>query len=85
MGENSAERSFVSGIGGIPQAADSGGIIMYETSYYLTAKEVAKAIPCSMSLAYKLIRQWNEKLEKQGKIVIRGKVNRKFFEKQMEC
>ena len=58
---------------------------MYETSYYMTAAEVSKAIPCSLSLAYKLIREMNAKLEKQGKIVIRGKINRKFFEKQMEA
>lgn len=56
---------------------------MYEESYYISAREVAKAVPCSLSLAYKLIRNWNEKLAKQGKIVIRGKVNRKFFEKEM--
>ncbi len=57
---------------------------MYEKTYYLTAKEVAAAVPCSFALAYKLIRNWNEKLQKQGKIIIRGKVNRKFFEKEME-
>ena len=57
---------------------------MYETSYYMSAKEVAAAVPCSLSLAYRLIRQWNEKLQKQGKLIIRGKVNRKFFEKEME-
>ena len=59
--------------------------IMYEESYYISAREVAKAVPCSLSLAYKLIRNWNEKLAKQGKIVIRGKVNRKFFEKEMQA
>ena len=58
---------------------------MYETSYYVGAKEVARAIPCSLSLAYRLIREWNSKLEKEGKVVIRGKVNRRFFEKQMEA
>lgn len=58
---------------------------MEEKSYYLSAREVAAAIPCSLSLAYKLIRNWNDKLQKQGKIVIRGKVNRKYFEKQMEA
>lgn len=56
-----------------------------QDKYYLTAQEVAAAIPCSLSLAYRLIREWNAKLQKQGKIVIRGKVNRRFFEKQMEA
>ena len=59
--------------------------IMYEESYYISAREVAKAVPCSLSLAYKLIRNWNEKLAKQGKVIIRGKINRKYFEKQMEA
>ena len=57
---------------------------MGNNTYYLSAKEVAAAIPCSMALAYKIIRKINDKLAKQGKIVIRGKVNRKFFEKEME-
>ena len=55
-----------------------------EDKFYLTAQEVAAAIPCSMSMAYKLIRDWNEKLKKQGKLTIRGRINRRFFEKQME-
>ena len=58
---------------------------MYEESFYIGAKQVAKAVPCSLSLAYKLIRNWNEKLAKQGKVIIRGKINRKYFEKQMEA
>lgn len=57
---------------------------MGNNTYYISAKEVAAAIPCSMALAYKLIREMNAKLAKQGKITIRGKVNRKFFEKEME-
>ena len=55
-----------------------------DTTYYMTAQEVAAAMGVSLALAYKLIRQWNEALKKQGKIVIRGRVNRRFFEKQME-
>lgn len=58
---------------------------MGNNTYYLSAKEVAAAIPCSMALAYKLIREMNAKLAKQGKLVIRGKINRKFFEKEMEA
>ena len=57
---------------------------MGNTTYYLSAKEVAAAIPCSMALAYKIIREMNAKLAKQGKLVIRGKINRRFFEKEME-
>lgn len=55
-----------------------------EEKYYLTAQEVAALVPCSLSLAYRLIREWNAKLQKQGKLTIRGRINRRFFEKQMQ-
>lgn len=53
--------------------------------YYLSAQEVAEAIGCKIGLAYKLIRRWNAELEKQGKLTIRGKINKQFFLKQMEA
>ena len=52
--------------------------------YYLNAKEVAAAMGVSVALAYKLIRQWNETLKKQGRLIVRGRINRRYFEKQME-
>lgn len=55
-----------------------------EERYYLTAQEVADALGVKIGFAYKLIRLWNGQLAKQGKLVIRGKINKKFFEKQME-
>lgn len=53
--------------------------------YYLSAQEVADAIGCKIGLAYKLIRQWNTELEKQGKLTIRGKINKAYFLKKMEA
>ena len=53
--------------------------------YYLTAQEVAEALGVKKGYAYKLIRIWNGQLSKQGKLVIRGKINKKYFEKQMEA
>ncbi len=52
--------------------------------YMMNAQEVAAALGVKIGTAYKLIRQWNEELEARGKLVIRGKVNRKFFEMKME-
>ena len=52
--------------------------------FYMTANEVAKEMGVSLALAYKLIREWNLQLKKAGKIVIRGRVNRRYFEKMME-
>ena len=51
--------------------------------YYLTADDVAKMLNVSQSKAYQIIRILNKQLEEQGKITIRGRVNRKYFEKQM--
>lgn len=53
--------------------------------YYLNAQEVAEALGVKIGMAYKLIRQWNVKLAAEGKLTIRGKINKKFFEKQMEA
>lgn len=52
--------------------------------YYLNANEVAEALGVKIGLAYKLIRQWNQELQEQGKLVIRGKINRQYFLKKME-
>ncbi len=50
----------------------------------MSAGEVASALGCKIGLAYKLIRQWNEELKAAGKLTIRGKINRKFFERKLE-
>lgn len=52
--------------------------------YMMTANEVANALGCKIGLAYKLIRQWNAELEAMGKLTIRGKINKKYFEMKME-
>ena len=57
---------------------------MSTKTYMMSAKEVAAALDVKIGMAYKLIRQWNAELSAQGKLTIRGKINRKFFEKQME-
>ena len=57
---------------------------MSEERYMLTANEVATKLGIRISYAYKLIRQWNEELAAQGKLTIRGKINRKYFERKLE-
>ena len=52
--------------------------------YMMNASEVAAALGCKISMAYRLIRQWNAELEAMGKLTIRGKVNRKYFESKLE-
>lgn len=50
----------------------------------MNAPEVAAALGVKIGMAYKLIRQWNTELKAQGKLTIRGKINRKFFERKLE-
>ena len=52
--------------------------------YMMDAPEVAAALGVKMGMAYKLIRQWNEELKAMGKLTIRGKVNRKYFESKLQ-
>lgn len=51
--------------------------------YYLTVDDVATMLNVKRGKAYEIIRILNKQLEKQGKITIRGRVNRKYFESQM--
>jgi len=57
---------------------------MSEDKYLLSAEEVAKLLGVKMGMAYKLIREWNAELAAQGKLVIRGKINKKYFERKLE-
>lgn len=49
---------------------------------YLTADELAKMLGVSAGHAYKIIRQMNQELKKDGYIIIAGKVPVKYFEKR---
>lgn len=50
----------------------------------MNVQDVAAALSVSVTMAYKVIRQLNKELQEQGKITVRGKVNRRYFEKKME-
>ncbi|ERT68899.1 hypothetical protein HMPREF0202_01223 [Cetobacterium somerae ATCC BAA-474] len=52
-----------------------------EDKFY-TAKEVAEMIKMSEMSAYRLIRKMNADLEKEGKIVIKGKISKRYFEEK---
>ena len=51
--------------------------------YYLIVDDVATMLNVSRAKAFQIICILNKRLEQQGKITIRGRVNRKYFEKQM--
>ncbi len=48
-------------------------------SLFITASEVATTLNVSKQMAYKIIREMNSELRKKGFLVVRGKVDRKYF------
>jgi len=53
---------------------------MDNTNYMMSADQVAAELGVSRGHAYKLIRQMNEELTKEGYIIIAGKVPKRFLE-----
>lgn len=52
--------------------------------YLMSANEVASMLHIKQCMAYKIIRECNAELEAAGKLVIRGKVLRKYLLKKLE-
>ncbi len=50
---------------------------------FLTASDVANYMGISVPTAYKIIRQLNNELKKEGYITIAGKISRIYFEKKI--
>ena len=46
---------------------------------YLSAADIAQALGVSRSKSYGVITKLNKELESKGMIIVRGKVNRKYF------
>lgn len=57
---------------------------MPEEKYMLNAAEVSRLLGVKMGMAYKIIRECNEELKAMGKLVIRGRVNKKYLERKLE-
>lgn len=55
-----------------------------QESLVMTAEDVAAALRVSVPMAYIIIRQLNQELQEMGKITVRGRINRRYFEKKME-
>lgn len=56
--------------------------IMIENKMYFTASELAEILGISVGHAYKIIRKLNDELQKDGYIVIAGKVPKRYVEKR---
>lgn len=50
---------------------------------FLDAKDVAKIIRRSEATAYRIIKNLNMELEKKGKIIIPGKISKRYFEEKV--
>ena len=59
-----------------------GYIMTVENKINITASELAEMLGVSVGHAYKIIRKLNQELEKNGFLVIAGKVPRRYFEKR---
>lgn len=56
---------------------------MLVQTQYITASEVAEALEISKGKAYKIIRQLNEELKKQGYITISGRCSLQYFKEKV--
>lgn len=57
---------------------------MSNTPELIDAQTVARILGVKTSTAYKIILSANDKLSKSGKIVVRGKVNRRYLYKLLD-
>lgn len=46
---------------------------------FMGAKDIAQTMECSLSFAYKLIKQMNAELKEKGYITMSGKIPTKYF------
>lgn len=46
---------------------------------FLTATDVAELLDVSRSTAYRIIKQFNDELNKAGKLTVAGKISAKYF------
>lgn len=52
---------------------------MSKNSYFIHASEVAEKLEVSVAHAYKIVRELNKELSKEGFLTISGKISKDFF------
>ena len=57
---------------------------MPEEKILLNAQDVSELLGVKLCMAYKVIREGNKELAAAGKLVIRGKINRKYLYKKLD-
>lgn len=53
-----------------------------DTPKFYTARDVANIFGCCESQAYKIIKKLNDELVSNGKIVVAGKISRRYFDEK---
>lgn len=54
-----------------------------EPKKFLRVDDIAELLQCSQSHAYKIMRELNNELKKKGKIVVAGRVPRRYIEERL--
>ena len=57
---------------------------MENATIFMRVDEGASVLGVSESYAYKIMKQLNNELAEQGKIVVSGRVNRKYFYERLD-
>jgi transcriptional antiterminator len=57
--------------------------VIKQESRFLKAADVASILGVSETTAYRIIRSLNQELKQQGKIIVAGKISRKYFEEKV--
>lgn len=50
---------------------------------FMTVDEVAEELRVSKSKAYQIVREINAEMQRQGYLIVTGRVNRAFFQKKV--
>lgn len=56
---------------------------MENKKQFLNAKDVAEILRISEATAYRIIKNLNEELKKKGKIILPGKISRRYLEEKI--
>lgn len=56
-----------------------------EMDKFLTVKDVMEILHCCQSKAYKVIRELNKELEREGQLYIAGRISAKRFKERFGC
>lgn len=62
---------------------EMGKAAQVESQRFLRVTELAEMLQCSESHAYKIMRMLNNELKKKGKIVVAGRVPKRYVEERV--